>query len=321
MIQRLKSIPPHDSPFPLHETLPTMYDLPSEDPEEPGLPDEFHDLQPQLLSATLRLTTYTKDQYFTGTDLNLYYDLNHLRWYKRPDWFLSVGVPRRYDRHGLRLSYVMWQEKVSPLVVVELLSPGTEKEDLGIHADSLPPIPPQSQISPPPLEADPSKEAPPSKWQVYEQILQIPYYIVFSRYDNRLYFFHLIEGRYQRQLLDSENPRIWIPELELGLGLWEGEFDDIDRFWLRWYDAEENWVPTNAEFQQQRAEYERQQAEYERQQAEYERQQSEQERQRANAAEEQLRQVVMNLLQANMPVAQVASITGLTEEQIERMHK
>jgi hypothetical protein len=24
-------------------TLPTMYDLPSEDPEEMGLPDEFHD--------------------------------------------------------------------------------------------------------------------------------------------------------------------------------------------------------------------------------------------------------------------------------------
>jgi hypothetical protein len=29
-----------------------MYDLPSEDPESPGLPDEFHDLQPQLLSLT-----------------------------------------------------------------------------------------------------------------------------------------------------------------------------------------------------------------------------------------------------------------------------
>jgi hypothetical protein len=32
------------------ETLPTMYDLPSENQEEPGLPDEFHALQPQLLS-------------------------------------------------------------------------------------------------------------------------------------------------------------------------------------------------------------------------------------------------------------------------------
>ncbi|OBQ33610.1 MAG: hypothetical protein AN487_20005, partial [Anabaena sp. CRKS33] len=36
-------------PRPVWETMPTMYDLPSENPEEPGLPDEFHDFQPQLL--------------------------------------------------------------------------------------------------------------------------------------------------------------------------------------------------------------------------------------------------------------------------------
>lgn len=35
--------------------LPTMYDLPSEDPEEDGLPDEFHDFQPQLLRETFQL--------------------------------------------------------------------------------------------------------------------------------------------------------------------------------------------------------------------------------------------------------------------------
>lgn len=33
-----------DPPRSPKEVLPTMYDLPSEDPEEPGLPDEFHDL-------------------------------------------------------------------------------------------------------------------------------------------------------------------------------------------------------------------------------------------------------------------------------------
>ena len=38
-----------DPPRSAKEFLPTMYDLPSEDPEEPGLPDEFHLLQPQLL--------------------------------------------------------------------------------------------------------------------------------------------------------------------------------------------------------------------------------------------------------------------------------
>ena len=32
-----------------------MYDLPSEDPKEPGLPDEFHYYQPQLLRETFSL--------------------------------------------------------------------------------------------------------------------------------------------------------------------------------------------------------------------------------------------------------------------------
>lgn len=124
-------VPQTDPPRSPREALPTMYDLPSEDPNEPGLPDGFHDLQPQLLSATLQLRQPPADQIFTGTDLNLYYDIRHPLWHKRPDWFLVLGVPRLYDNHDLRLSYVIWQEGVSPFVVVELLSPGTEREDLG----------------------------------------------------------------------------------------------------------------------------------------------------------------------------------------------
>jgi hypothetical protein len=34
--------------------LPTMYDLPSEDPEEMGWPDKFHYLQTRLFAAKLR---------------------------------------------------------------------------------------------------------------------------------------------------------------------------------------------------------------------------------------------------------------------------
>ena len=112
-------------------TLPTMYDLPSEQVEEPGLPDEFHDLQPQLLSRALTLMHYTRDEWFTGADLNLYYDPQNLGWYKRPDWFLAVGVPRLYDGYDMRRSYVTWQEPRSPHVVIEFLSPDTQAEDLG----------------------------------------------------------------------------------------------------------------------------------------------------------------------------------------------
>lgn len=94
-----------------------MYDLPSEDPKEPGLPNEFHDLQSQLLSATLRLSNYSRDKIFTGTDLKLYYDVRHPQWYKRPDWFLVMGVSRLYDGIDLRSSYVIWQERVAFFMV------------------------------------------------------------------------------------------------------------------------------------------------------------------------------------------------------------
>ena len=72
-----RSIPQTDPPCFPRETLPTMYDLPSEFPEEPRLPDEFHDLQPQLLSRSLSLAGYSRDNWFTGSDLNLYYDVHY----------------------------------------------------------------------------------------------------------------------------------------------------------------------------------------------------------------------------------------------------
>ncbi|MGD1907196.1 MAG: Uma2 family endonuclease [Leptolyngbyaceae cyanobacterium] len=208
-----------------HGLLPTMYDLPSENPEEPGLPDEFHDHQPELLSITLQLSDYAEDNWYTAKDLNLYYDVAHPQWYKRPDWFLAVGVPRLYDSQDMRLSYVVWQEAVNPFVVVELLSPGTHKEDLG-QTDSPP-------------------TAPPTKWTVYEKILQVPYYVLFDRYTDSLRVFRLSATQYEQVTLT--NNRLWIPELKVGLGLWQGCYKQVDRLWLRWYDEAGHWLPTPIE--------------------------------------------------------------------------
>ncbi|MDM3854757.1 MAG: hypothetical protein PT120_07570 [Aphanizomenon gracile PMC649.10] len=61
---------PSYEPFTLlNKHCPTMYDLPSEDPEEPGLPDEFHLLQPELLRSTFRPPSYAEDNVFTGSGL------------------------------------------------------------------------------------------------------------------------------------------------------------------------------------------------------------------------------------------------------------
>jgi Uma2 family endonuclease len=220
-----------DPPRPPKEILPTMYDLPSENSEEPGVPDQFHLWQPRLLDETFCPPTYPPDQVFTASDLNLYYDLRHSGWYKRPDWFAVVGVSRLYEQKDLRLSYVVWQEGVNPFVAVELLSPGTEKEDLGQTLREV--------------------NQPPTKWQVYEQILRIPYYIVFDRYTDQLQMFQLVADRYSEIKLETE--RLWIPSLTLGLGLWQGFYQGVKRQWLRWFDAQGNWVPTPAEAELARA--------------------------------------------------------------------
>jgi Uma2 family endonuclease/exonuclease VII small subunit len=295
-----------------------MYDLPSEDPEEPGLPDEFHELQPQLLRRSLRLSNYQPDQFFIGSDLNLYYDLEHPLWHKRPDWFLAVGVSRLYAGQDLRRSYVIWQERRNPFVVVELLSPGTESEDLGIYAESDLVVKrelPREEIQ----NGGEIKDTPPSKWEVYEKILRIPYYIVFSRYTNRVQFFQLVGGQYQEQLLDAENPRIWIPELEIALGLWEGEFEGISRLWLRWCDSQGNWMPTDAEQERTEKEQALQQVEQALQQVEQERTQKEQALQQLEQALQQLRQVAQNLLQSGIAIAQVSQVTGLPETEIQKL--
>lgn len=287
-----------DPPLSPRETLPTMYDLPSEDPEEPGLPDEYHALQPQFLNRTFRTAIYPPEEIFTGTDLNLYYDVSHSLWYKRPDWFLVVGVPRLYDEIDLRSSYVVWQEGTNPFVVVELLSPGTEKEDLGRYAaDTFDAVAGKVTDALLKNNGQIAKETPPTKWEVYEQSLRVPYYVVFSRYNNQLRCFKLIGGHYQEQVLEPDNPRLWISELGVGLGLWQGEFEGITRQWLRWYN-EQGWVPTDTE---------------------QERQDKELALERAEQAESQLQQVALNLLRQGMAQEQVAKLTGLSQMQIQKL--
>lgn len=229
-------------PLPPKETLPTMYDLPSEYPEESGLADEFHDFQPQLLRETCQPRTYPIERVFVGTDLNIYYDVHHSGWHKRPDWFVALGVERARQQSDLRWSYVIWQEGIDPFLIIELLSPGTEDEDLGNTLREV--------------------NQPPTKWQVYEQFLRVPYYATFDRYENQFRLFQMVGTSYQPITLTE--PRYWFEELELWLGVWQGSYQDTEGQWLRWQNADGTWIPTADE----RANQERQRAEQEQQRAE-----------------------------------------------------
>jgi len=239
------------------ETLPDMYDLPSENPED-YVPDMYHPWQAQLLSETFEPPDYDYDRRITATELYIYYDVHNTRYYKQPDWFAVLGNDFLYKKHDIRRSYVIWKEKVIPSVVVELLSPKNRKEDLGQTTRQL--------------------NGPPTKWEVYEQILGIPYYVVFDRYTDELRIFQLKGNRYHEQNLTDN--RMWLEELKLGVGLWHGEYNHLKRLWLRWYDAMDEWIPTPTEKEKQRAETEKQRAETEKTQRESIQEQIEKERER-----------------------------------------
>jgi Uma2 family endonuclease len=290
-------------------TRPTMYDLPSEDPEEPGLPDTFHGLQPQLLDETLWLPQYPDDQVYHAFDLNLYYDENQTAWYKRPDWFLCVNVPRLYKGLVKRSSYVMWEEKVTPTVVIEFLSPGTEAEDLGRFTSKT---------------RSATLGKPPAKFVVYEEILKIPNYIVFDDETKRLRFFRLVNDRYQEQTIEPKNPRLWIPELNLGLGLKISTVRKTTGSWLRWCDASGNFFPTPTEAYQ--AEAEAYQAEAEAYQAEAEAAIAQVEAEREakevaiaelTQAQQQQQQAIVNFLGLGLSPEQIAAALGVEISKVE----
>jgi Uma2 family endonuclease len=60
------------------ETMPTMYDLPSELIGESGLPDEFHCIQATLLTETCQPANYPPEEMLLASDLNLYIKSIHL---------------------------------------------------------------------------------------------------------------------------------------------------------------------------------------------------------------------------------------------------
>ncbi|MFG6099788.1 hypothetical protein SPB21_31385 [Leptothoe sp. ISB3NOV94-8A] len=47
---------------------------------------------------------------------------------------------------------------------------------------------------------------------------------------------------------------IWLDDLKIGLGLWEGYFEGLPGPWLRWCDVDGNWLLTDTEQAEKRAE-------------------------------------------------------------------
>lgn len=183
---------------------------------------------------------------------------------KAPDWFYVPNRPPLLDGE-YRRSYVLWQEFVAPLLLIEYVS-GDGREE----RDRTPEV---------------------GKFWVYEQAIKAPYYAIYDVARERVDVHRLVDGHYA-QLEPNERGHYPIEPMGVELGLWWGAFMNLELPWLRWWDKDGNLLLTSEEqIEQQhlRAERERQRAEQETQRAEWEHQRAEQERLRAEKLAEFLR--------------------------------
>ena len=178
-----------------------------------------------------------------------------------PDVFLSLDVQVANDwwtkRHR---SYFIWEFGKAPDVVIEIVS-----NTVGHEAST--------------------------KLYRYLQ-MHVPYYVIFDPLDQlgggvlRLYE---LQG-----LAYIDRSDRWLPNVGIGLTLWEGRYEKKRDTWLRWCDREGNLNLTGGE----RADKEYQRAETEHQRAETEQQRAETEQQRAETEHQEKKQALAKLEQA-----------------------
>ncbi|MBD1926060.1 Uma2 family endonuclease [Trichocoleus sp. FACHB-90] len=185
------------------------------------------------------------ENYCIGQDLGIYWRITEPpeRGAEAPDWFYVPNVPPTFNGQ-IRRSYVMWQEHIAPLIVLEFVSGDGEEE-----RDTTPMT---------------------GKFWVYEQVIRPAFYGIYEVNKASVEVYHMIENRYE---LIAANERGHYPISPLGveLGIWQGQYQNTELPWLRWWDAQGNLLLTGderAQQESQRAETERQRAEAERKRAE-----------------------------------------------------
>jgi Uma2 family endonuclease len=231
------------------EALPKDFQLEDEPVENTGQP-----LLAGALRESLEISGIIQPKMLIASNFGLCATVNEELIVKAPDW---VYVPSVKEVISERRSYTPNLEGDIPAVVMEFLSE-TQGEEYSVK-----------------------RSYPPGKWFFYEQILQVPVYVIFDPDGGLLEFYQLENRRYELKQPD-ENGRHWIESMGLYLGTWQGTKEERTGYWLRWWNRTGNllpWAVDAIEQERQRAEQERQRAEQERQRAEQERQRAEQERQ------------------------------------------
>jgi len=213
------------------EALPKDFQLEDEPVENTGQP-----ILAGALRESLEISGFIQPQMLIASNFGLCATVNGQLIIKAPDW---IYVPSVKEVQSNRKSYTPILEGEIPLIVMEILS-DTDGGEYSVK-----------------------RTYPPGRWFFYEQILQVPIYIIFAPDGGLLEYYQLENGRYELKLPD-ENGRHWIDGMGLYLGTWQGTKEAHTGYWLRWWDQDGNllaWAVEQIEQERQRAEQERQQKE------------------------------------------------------------
>src|SRR5207237_743687 len=129
-----------------------------------------------------------------------------------PDVLLSLDVIVPED-WWTRRSYFVWEFGKAPDVVIEIVS-NTKGEEKG------------------------------TKLNTYARI-GVPYYVIYDPFRNLGE--EVLEVEELRARAYGQRPNTWLPDVELGVTLWEGTFEECYGTWLRWCDRDGVVIPTGAE--------------------------------------------------------------------------
>lgn len=198
-------------------------------------------------------------QYCIGQDCGIYWRLTDPpeRGAEAPDWFYVPNVPPTLNGE-MRRSYVLWQELIPPLIVIEFASgDGTEERDKTPLSSVL------SASSLGQTELDTGRAGKPGKFWIYEQVIRPAFYAIYEVKKASVEVYCMVAGKYQ---LLTANKRGHYPIESLGveLGIWQGWYKNANLPWLRWWDTEGNLLLTGNEKVEQvevKFEEERQKAE------------------------------------------------------------
>jgi Uma2 family endonuclease len=172
--------------------------------------------QPSLAAAlteSLEIAGKLPTNALSTTNYGICATLNQKMVVKAPDWAYIPSI--RVPRQEIKRIYTPRLQGDIPVVVMEFLS-DTE----GNEYSNKPTYPP-------------------GKWFFYEQILQVPNYIIFEPETGELEFYHLDDTQHYQLQSPDPNNRYFIEQMGLFLGVWQGTRENRTGYWLRWWDENE----------------------------------------------------------------------------------